>query len=195
MYRPQIRQCSLALALLLLSISGISQQVYWMPGDPVNHTLRRMEVLAPPHAGKPIFTTCWPAPRSADWMIAVPNGTKSDQWNEEALRLGQLRSDSAVVDSIREVLVSAGFRKRNWGPFFHRPTQLYEAHVKDFDLIINPVLAFGVGTESGSGERLFENTRGVVVDGQIAGKIGFHSYLTENQERLPGYAREWEIRR
>jgi len=48
-----------------------------------------------------------------------------------------------------------------------------------------------VGRENGSSDRLFENTRGVVIDGRIAGKIGFHSYLTENQERLPVYAQEW----
>ena len=198
MIQPQIRQCSLALGVLLFSISGISQQVYWMPGDPINHTLRRMDI-----AGKPSTTTdfikCWPAGRSASLQRARAYATNqygqlsaADQWNIEAIAQGSLSLPPVSTDSIQEVQIIA---RKKWGPFFQRPSHLYEAHVKDFDLIINPVLAFSQGKEPGSGERLFENTRGVVVDGQIAGKIAFHSYLTENQERLPGYARAWEIRR
>ena len=198
MIQPQIRQCSLALGVLLLSISGISQQVYWMPGDPINHTLRRMEIIGKPSA-TPDFTKCWPAGRSESLHRARTYATNqyghlsaADQWNIGAIVQGSLTLPPASSDSIQEVQIMP---RKKWGPFFQRSSHLYEAHVKDFDLVINPVLAFSQGKESGSGERLFENTRGVVVDGQIAGKIAFHSYLTENQERLPGYARDWEIRR
>ena len=198
MNQTQIRQCSLAVVLLLFSISGISQQVYWMPGDPINHTLRRFDVGRKSTA-VPEFSKTWPAGRSESLqraqLYAVTQAgqlSAADQWNIGAIVQGSLTLPSTSTDSIQEVQIMP---RHKWGPFFHRPTQFYEAHVKDFDLIINPVLAFSQGKESGSGARLFENTRGVVVDGQIAGKIGFHSYLTENQERLPGYARDWEFRR
>lgn len=198
MNQPQIRQCSLALALLLISILGISQQTYWMPGDPVNHTLRRMEIGSKPSA-TPDFTKCWPAGRSTSLnraLVYAANQQRSrsaaDQWNLGAIVQGGLTLPPASTDSIQEIRVMP---RHKWGPFFQRPTHLYEAHVADFDLIVNPVLGFSQGKESGSGERLFENTRGVVIDGQIAGKIAFHSYLTENQERMPGYAQDWERRR
>ena len=63
MNQTQIRQCSLAVVLLLFSISGISQQVYWMPGDPINHTLRRFDVGRKSTA-VPEFSKTWPAGRS-----------------------------------------------------------------------------------------------------------------------------------
>ncbi len=182
---------ALAIACAFLASSGHAQQVYWMPGDPNNHTLRRLEILTASHTGRPAFSKNWPAARSTDWMSVIPNGSAADRWNEEAIRLGQL----SPADSTGGIILIRESRKPNWGPFFKRPSNLYEVHIPDFDLIVNPVLGIGFGKESKSGERLFENTRGVVVDGQIAGKIGFHSYLTENQERLPSYARDWERRR
>ena len=35
------------------------------------------------------------------------------------------------------------------------------------------------------------NTRGVAVRGRINNKIGFYSYITDNQERDPSYVRQW----
>jgi hypothetical protein len=193
MITPQIRQCWGLVGGLLFSVAAISQQTYWMPGDPVNHTIRRMEMLAPNHTGKLVFTKSWPAPRTAEGMVSIPNGSAADRWNEQAIRLGQLSAPVTQSDSVQVIVADGSLR--NWGPFFKSPAKLYEVHATDFDLMVNPVLGVGLSREMGSNERLFENTRGVVVDGRIAGKIGFHSYLTENQERIPSYARDWEMRR
>ncbi len=184
-------QIGLAVAFVFLVFQGNAQQVYWMPGDPVNHTLRRLEILATSQTGNPVFSKNWPAARSNDWVSSIPKKSAADWWNEQAIQLGQL----SVLDTPLQLHILDPRRPPNWGPFFKRPSNLYEVHIPDFDLIVNPVLGIGVGKESNTGERLFENTRGVVVDGRIAGKIGFHSYLTENQERLPRYARDWEQRR
>ncbi len=188
---PKLKHCVVGLILLLAASSGRTQQTYWMPGDPVNHTLRRMEVLTTSHTGTPVFTKNLPAARSAGWMTTIPAGSSADRWNEEAIRLGQLSRGGVSGDSVSEIQIVP---RSKWGPFFQRPTNLYEVHVPDFDLIVNPVLGLTVGKQNGSSDWLFENTRGVVIDGRIAGKIGFHSYLTENQERLPIYAQDWERR-
>jgi hypothetical protein len=65
------------------------------------------------------------------------------------------------------------------------------AHVSepDFDLHVNPVLHVGAGHDSRLDEPLFVNTRGVEIRGIVDGKIGFYTLLTENQLRLPSYAR------
>ena len=82
--------------------------------------------------------------------------------------------------------------RRPWGKtFYQTPGTLYEAHVKDFDLAINPVLYFQGSKEKDNDETLFLNTRGVRVRGRIANKIGFDSYITDNQERDPLYVQEW----
>ena len=82
--------------------------------------------------------------------------------------------------------------RKPWGKtFYQTPGTLYEAHVKDFDLAINPVLYFQGSKEKDNDETLFLNTRGVRVRGRIANKIGFDSYITDNQERDPLYVQEW----
>ena len=82
--------------------------------------------------------------------------------------------------------------RKPWGKtFYQTPGTLYEAHVKDFDLAINPVLYFQGSKEKDNNETLFLNTRGVRVRGRIANKIGFDSYITDNQERDPLYVQEW----
>src|SRR6266487_4495601 len=83
--------------------------------------------------------------------------------------------------------------KKPWGKtFYQTPGTLYEVHVKDFDLALNPVLQFQLSKENNNDETLFLNTRGVRVRGKIANKIGFNTYLTDNQERDPLYVQQWE---
>jgi len=101
----------------------------------------------------------------------------------------------ALVNSLEWVSGDLGAFKSNrpWGKtFYQTPGTLFEVHVKDFDLAINPVLQFVVGKEKDYDETLFLNTRGVRVRGRIANKIGFDSYLTDNQERDPLYVQDWE---
>ncbi|HEY2720434.1 MAG TPA: hypothetical protein VGI82_01830 [Chitinophagaceae bacterium] len=82
--------------------------------------------------------------------------------------------------------------KKPWGKnFYQTPGTLYEVHIKDFDLAINPVLQFQVSKEKGNSETLFLNSRGVTLRGKIANKIGFYSYVTDNQERDPLYVQQW----
>src|SRR5690606_29713739 len=68
---------------------------------------------------------------------------------------------------------------------------LYEVHVKDFDLVINPVFQYTLSKESDNNQDLFLNTRGLTIRGRIANKIGFSAYLTDNQERDPAYVQRW----
>jgi hypothetical protein len=63
--------------------------------------------------------------------------------------------------------------------------------VKDFDLIVNPVIQFMVSKEKNNDQRLFLNTRGLYVRGKIANKLGYYAYLTDNQERDPLYVQQW----
>jgi hypothetical protein len=74
--------------------------------------------------------------------------------------------------------------------FYTTPANLYEVHVKDFDLVVNPVIQYTLSKEQNSNEKLFLNTRGVVVRGRIANKIGFYSYITDNQERDAAYVQQ-----
>jgi len=82
--------------------------------------------------------------------------------------------------------------KKPLGRFYRTPANLYEVHIKDFDLVINPVIQFQLSKEKNNDESLFLNTRGLSLRGQIAQKVGFAAYLTDNQERDPLYVQGWE---
>jgi len=99
----------------------------------------------------------------------------------------------ALMNSIEWTNDVSSFRSKHpWGKsFYQTPGTLFEAHVKDFDLAINPVLQFQLSKENNNDETLFLNSRGVIVRGRIANKIGFYTYLTDNQERDPLYVQQW----
>jgi hypothetical protein len=59
-----------------------------------------------------------------------------------------------------------------------------------FDLHISPVVYFGVGKDSRSDALTSINTRGVEIRGMIDRKIGFYTFLTENQMILPIYVED-----
>ncbi|MFQ3213348.1 MAG: hypothetical protein ACJAT1_000734 [Marivirga sp.] len=75
-------------------------------------------------------------------------------------------------------------------------TDFLNVHEEEFDLHINPVLAVGLGQESLTGDRLYTNTRGIEIRGSINNKIGFYTFLTENQALFPShvnaYTREFK---
>jgi hypothetical protein len=75
--------------------------------------------------------------------------------------------------------------------FIKRLQILYEVHTKDFDLVVNPVIQFVVAKEKDNDETLYLNSRGLSLRGKIANKIGFYTYLTDNQEKDPFYVRNW----
>jgi len=88
--------------------------------------------------------------------------------------------------------ISSYHSKHPWGKtFYQTPGTFYEAHVKDFDVAVNPVLYFQFSKEKDNDQTLFLNTRGVTLRGRIANKIGFYSYVTDNQERDPLYVQQW----
>jgi hypothetical protein len=75
--------------------------------------------------------------------------------------------------------------------FYKKKSDFYSVSTKDFDLHVNPVLYLGVGKDSRREETLFINTRGVEVRGMVDKKVGFYTYLADNQAMLPSYVSDW----
>jgi hypothetical protein len=73
---------------------------------------------------------------------------------------------------------------------YKKKSDFLYADIPDFDLHVSPVLYVGGGKDSRSEETLFINTRGVEVRGMIDRKLGFYTYLSENQTQLPLYVSE-----
>jgi len=71
--------------------------------------------------------------------------------------------------------------------FYHTPFDLLRYHDDEFFLVVNPVLNIHGGLEDGNQSWLFTNTRGAEFRGIINNRVGFYSYLTDNQSRFPSY--------
>ena len=82
-------------------------------------------------------------------------------------------------------------RKNLFKNFYKKQSDFYQVKTEDFDLHVNPVIYFGVGETSNDNRATFINTRGIEVRGMVDKKIGFYSYLGENQARFPVYIRDY----
>ncbi len=74
-----------------------------------------------------------------------------------------------------------------WNTFYRTKANFVEVDEPDFFLALNPILQGQLSMEQDNDERVFLNSRGLTFRGMIAKRVGFSGYLTENQERAPGF--------
>ncbi|KAA9331619.1 capsule assembly Wzi family protein [Hymenobacter busanensis] len=72
--------------------------------------------------------------------------------------------------------------------FYRNPADLYSVDTEDFTLRVNPVAHFQLGSDTETSDGLrFVNTRGVQLEGTIDQRLGFYTYLADNQMAVPLY--------
>ena len=106
--------------------------------------------------------------------------TRVDRYNMDHLLLNNtewVSGSKAAFASNKPLLKSLYKTKAN----------MLEVNSNDFFLVVNPILYGMVGTEKSNSEQLYLNTRGLNARGMIAGKIGFFTSVTDNQERGPTF--------
>ncbi len=184
----QFKQTLVRLLLLILPSIAYAQTTYLPQGDKQNILLERLEIKA----GRDSvlnFSKTRPYSRNKYVLNGVSNYlagnnpplSRVDAYNLRGIYLNNLEW---LSPGQREEYKS---RKPILKSFYATPANLYEVHVKDFDLVINPVFQYTLSKEQGNDQHLFLNTRGLVMRGKIADKIGFAAYATDNQERDPAY--------
>ncbi len=85
----------------------------------------------------------------------------------------------------------SGIRKPILRYFYGNKIALFSRKSEEFSVYLNPILHLQTTRDAGLGEDLYTNTRGVELYGNISKKVGFYSYLTENQLRAPYYLRQY----
>jgi hypothetical protein len=196
--------------LLAFSFTSVSQTTYLPQGAEENFLIERLDIKLQKDT---IFVFSKTRPYSREYLIpaieqryraalaldsvrmSMDSASLAADINTRLTQVDMYNMRRALVNSLEWVSGDLGaFKsKRPWGKtFYQTPGTLFEVHVKDFDLALNPVLQFVVGKEKDYDETLFLNTRGIRVRGRIANKIGFDSYVTDNQERDPLYVQDWE---
>lgn len=187
----QIKQTLARLLLILLPCTAIAQSTYLPQSDKANILMERMEIKSRSDSffnfskTKP-FTRLHTVNATKHYL--QKNGmavSKVDVYNAQRVMMDNLEY---VPEAERAEYVS----KNPWFKRFYKtPANLYEVHVKDFDLIINPAIQVTVSKEKNNDQTLYLNTRGLTLRGRIANKIGFYTLLTDNQEKDPMWVRDW----
>ena len=108
--------------------------------------------------------------------------SRADQYNMENF----LRNNSEWVPGERDDFYSS----TPLGPFYRTKSNLLEINEDNFFMAVNPVLQYKHSFQGGEDQNLFYSARGVSVRGRIANRIGFSTYLTDNQERGPNWFRD-----
>jgi hypothetical protein len=184
----QYKQTLLRLALLLTPFFSFSQTTYLPQGDKAAILLERMEIKGQNDSLLNFSKTRPYSRRSVIYAAGILSNTmqfsKVDNYNLNSLYKNNIEwvTDPATIQSKKPALKK----------FYKTPANLYEVHVKDFDLAINPVLQFQFSKENNNRQSLFLNSRGLRLRGRIANKIGFDAYVTDNQERDPLYVQQYE---
>ena len=181
----------LRLFLIIFPLAGLTQTTYLPQGDKGYILLERLEILKKTDSvmnfskNRPFSRAKWIAPvKSLASLSSDPlKLSRVDRYNIQRY----LMNNVEWIDSGMIVPSKKPIARR----FYQTPANLYEVHIKDFDLIINPVIQVKIAKESDNEETLYLNSRGLALRGRIANKIGFNAYLTENQEKTPMYVRDW----
>ncbi|WBO83603.1 hypothetical protein [Hymenobacter yonginensis] len=74
--------------------------------------------------------------------------------------------------------------------FYERHSDLYSVATPDFTLRVNPVAGLSLGNSDGSKSYAFQNTRGIQLEGTIDKRLGFYTFLADNQMAVPEYVQQ-----
>jgi hypothetical protein len=135
-----------------------------------------------------VFTSVKPYKRNAlvafvDSLNSKDNvfTSSSDRFNYEYLRRDSWEWSHEPSNAAKKPVLKTFYKKKSDFAYVDIP---------DFDLHVNPVLYLGVGSDSRLSGSTYVNTRGIEIRGMIDHRIGFYSFLTENQMVLPSYVHD-----
>lgn len=178
----------LIFVLIVLPGLVLAQSSYIPLNEEYYHRIDRYEIKA----GKifdEIFTAVKPYKRSevVHYLDSIQAGdlitSPSDRFNLEYFRNDSWEWARPETNDSRMPLFNALYKKKS---------DLFHVDQPDFDLHINPVVYLGTGSDSRLDDPVFQNTRGVEIRGMIDRKLGFYTYFTDNQARLPSYVQEYQ---
>jgi hypothetical protein len=186
----------LPVLLFCLSMAPLvsnAQSTFLPQGSQFDHFLERMEILQQTDPELNIATAKPLSRRMAVRVAQMADSlqrfypyddfyplSKTDRYSLASL----LMNNSEWVTSGQDSFQS----KRPWlNAFYKTKANFYEVHEKDFFLAVNPAIQQTQSYETGNTERVFLNSKGLTLRGMIGNSLGFSAYLTDNQERGPGF--------
>ena len=186
----QFIKTTLRLLFFIVPFTGTAQSTYFQQGSKENILLERLEIKAQKDT---VLNFSFIKPFNRKWWIGAIERleqdaeplklSRVDKYNIERSKMNNLE----FVSGDKSALVS---KKALWNTFYKTPANFIEVDNPDFFLSVNPVLQLQAMADNESDELIFLNTRGIVARGLIAKRIGFQTYLTDNQERAPKFVQD-----
>jgi hypothetical protein len=180
-------------SIILLFVAPVTlfgQSAYFQQGSKENILLERLEIKAQKDTS---LNFSFIKPFNRKWWINAIERIEEDPDPLKLTRVDLYNMQRSKMNSMEWVTGDKSTlqsKKSLWKTFYTTPADLIQVDNPDFFLSVNPVLQLQAGVEYASDEFLFLNTRGIVARGLIAKKIGFQTYLTDNQERGPAFVRD-----
>ncbi|HXB38902.1 MAG TPA: hypothetical protein VNZ49_00075 [Bacteroidia bacterium] len=177
----------LVLIFFLFNLPGlIAQSVYAPLNSDYSYLLDRYEIKSNNNAGNRIFSSVKPCLRKdiaqlADTLLQDSSAlfSRVDKFN-----LQYLQNDNWDYSKSER---AGNTEKRFLKIFYEKRNALYQFRNKDFEVQFNPVVYASYGKEQGSSNTEYVNTRGIELRGAINKKIGFYTFMTDNQAVFPLY--------
>lgn len=175
---------SIVLAIFFMPVVAWSQSTFIPLNEEYYHRIDRYEIKSG-RISPEIFTSVKQYKRSG--VVSYVDSlyqqeeifkSKADEFNYEFVRNDSWEWSKTETNTSRKPVLRRFYKKKS---------DLYHVNVPAFDLHVNPVLYLGAGKDSRRDDMLFVNTRGAEVRGMIDDKVGFYTYLTDNQALLPSY--------
>lgn len=183
----------LLLVLFILSSAShlLAQSVYAPLNQDYYHLIDRFEIKLG-HFANGFHSSAKPLSRKGivqlvDSIIA----DKSIPLNEqEFFNLRYLKNDNWEWATEKNY---GNSEKNFWGKtFYHKVSDAYAYKDKDFEIHASPVFNFDFGSASGGNQSSVSlNTRGVEIRGMVNQKLGFYTYLSDNQSIIPDYVKNF----
>ncbi|MDX2048339.1 MAG: hypothetical protein SFU87_16240 [Chitinophagaceae bacterium] len=180
----QIIKTVVRLLIIVVPFSAGAQSTFLQQGAKDYILLDRLEIKLQKDSLLN-FSFLKPFPRK--WWVNTLEKVKADV-NNNLSRVDEHNLQSALMNNSEWVTGSKESfqsKKSLWNTFYKTQSNFLEVDQEDFFLSVNPVLQLQAMKENNNNEFLYLNTRGLVARGLIAKKLGFQTYLSENQERGP----------
>lgn len=116
---------------------------------------------------------------------------KYEEWNNQALTpIDEYNLNSFLMNNTEWVTgptESFKSRKPILKTFYKTKSNFLEVKTPNFFLAVNPVFQYVQGVETGYSKPIYLNSKGITARGTIGRKLGFSTFLTDNQERGPQF--------
>lgn len=179
----------LVVALLGCCLNAQSQGAYIPLGTESYHLIDRLEIKSG-FINQHIHTSVKPYSRqqTAAFLQQVGDSELSNWSGRDDFNWSYLSADNHewTHDS------NSYSRKPVLKKFYREKAFLFSHQGEGLDLYVNPVFDFngGYSLEKKLNQSIYTNSRGFEIRGAIGKKLGFYTYFSENQTRLPYYVDE-----